>query len=157
MPLLTPRVWLTETILPLCIQSINKRVTLKGQPTTSCLFLTADEDADHYFFLAPKLHKPTHRFISSLISLSPCVSGTTVMLLYFFLPNELLSSICEGLSRFGAAGTRCKLFPLIVKSRNSVIAAGKEPVGIKDKFEQGKTHTSRKLGRIGEKDTRLFW
>lgn len=62
------------------------------------------------------------------------------MLLYFLLPNELLSSICEGLSRLTAAATCCKLFSLIVKFYNSVVAAGKAPVGSKEEFKREK-HT----------------
>lgn len=62
------------------------------------------------------------------------------MLLYFLLPNELLSSICEGLSLLSAAATCSKLFSLIVKFHNLVAAAGKGPVGSKDEFKREK-HT----------------
>lgn len=64
----------------------------------------------------------------------------------FFISSSLMScspSICEGLSSFSAAATCCKLFSLIVKSHNSVVAAGE--------CKRGK-HKSRRLGRIRERE-----
>lgn len=135
---------ITETIRSLYIQSINKRVKPKGRPTTCCLcFSLPTRTLIISFFWLLSFPSP-HTDLSP-----PSVASRRVCLAprwCFFISSSLMScspSICEGLSSFSAAATCCKLFSLIVKSHNSVMAAGE--------CKRGK-HRSRRLGRIRERE-----
>lgn len=158
MPPLTTQTWLPRQSSRDIFSQLIKGWSQKGGPPPAAFVSQCWQGRWSLFFFWLSITSPHTDLSPSLVRLSPRASGSTVMLLYFHLPNELLSIDLWRSEPFQCSRyllqiilTNCQVSQLGHGSWRSACWQGR-------RIHARETHTrAENLKELEKKETKLLW